>query len=241
MTACDIEEHVAPGNYLLLWDFDNTLAWREGMWSGALITALAEVGHDTTDIRQVRDGLQSGFPWHRPDVGHEHLVDADSWWTELAPVLRGALHRADIRGSIANDAVSRVRDIYLDPATWSVFPDARATLRLAAERGWRNAILSNHVPELGELVAHLGLDDHLEATLTSAELGWEKPNRRAFDSAVRRLGSPRHVVMIGDSRRADYDGAIAAGLAAVLISRDGSSEYALLTALNSLPGPNAHQ
>lgn len=223
------------GDHLLLWDFDNTLARRDGLWAGALVTALVDAGHDEPDIRRLRAGLQSGFPWHSPDVGHEHISDAESWWAALAPTLRSANIGAGFSRSTARAAVDRVREIYLDPSTWTVFPDARAALRHAADRGWRNAILSNHVPELGRLVAQLGLDEHLEATITSAELGWEKPNARAFECAVQQLGSPRHVVMIGDSRRADYDGAIAAGLRAVLIPSDGKSNDALITAVSSLP------
>lgn len=223
------------GHHLLLWDFDNTLARREGLWAGALVSALADAGHDKPDIRQLRAGLQTGFPWHNSELGHEHIRDAESWWAELAPTLQAAVTNAGFSSSTALESVGRVREIYLDPSTWTVFPDARAALRLASDRGWRNAILSNHVPELGRLVSQLGFDEHLEATITSAELGWEKPNTRAFERAVQQLGSPRHVVMIGDSRRADYDGAIAAGLQAILISRDSDSNDALVAAVSSLP------
>lgn len=222
-------------DHLLLWDFDNTLAWREGLWSGALHTALLRVGAGEVDIGLVREALSRGFPWHDPDAGHEHIADSESWWSELTPVLVTAARRAGASASLASRAAELVRVIYLDPTTWSVFPDASTALNRASSRGWRNAILSNHVPELAELVGQLGLADHFEAVITSARLGWEKPNRRAFELAVQHLGSPRTVVMIGDSRRADYDGAIGAGISAVLIERGADCDASLVRAVSMLP------
>jgi hypothetical protein len=35
---------------------------------------------------------------------------------------------------------------------WEVFADTRPALKATAEAGWRNVILSNHVPELAALV-----------------------------------------------------------------------------------------
>ncbi|SNY55076.1 HAD family hydrolase [Paractinoplanes atraurantiacus] len=61
-----------------------------------------------------------------------------------------------------------------------VFPEAEPSLRRLAEAGWRNAILSNHVPELDRLVTGLGLGEHVHAVFTSAVVGWEKPNVKFF-------------------------------------------------------------
>lgn len=59
---------------LLIWDFDGTLAYRQGGWSGALIDVLDrhEHGHSfSTD--QVRPHLRQGFPWHDPEEPHPEL------------------------------------------------------------------------------------------------------------------------------------------------------------------------
>ena len=56
--------------------------------------------------------------------------------------------------------------------------------------------------------------------VASFTTGWAKPDARIYDAALRRLGAdPGTTVMIGDSRRCDHDGARAAGMRAILITR----------------------
>jgi hypothetical protein len=64
---------------LVLWDFDGTLAWRPGMWSGCVMEVLDEIeaGHAVT-AEQLRNGLRSGFPWHAPNEPHPQLVRLSS-------------------------------------------------------------------------------------------------------------------------------------------------------------------
>lgn len=48
---------------LLIWDFDNTIAYRTGMWSSTLIEVLDQyhLGH-TIKRDHIRPHLQAGFP-----------------------------------------------------------------------------------------------------------------------------------------------------------------------------------
>ena len=63
---------------VVLWDFDGTLAERPGLWSACLMETLDEhePGHGVSEDA-VRAFLDSGFPWHVPDVEHPELCDAD--------------------------------------------------------------------------------------------------------------------------------------------------------------------
>ena len=57
------------GERFLTWDFDGTLARRPGNWTGVVcegITAQRPGLQVTPDW--VQPHLQSGFPWHTPDV-----------------------------------------------------------------------------------------------------------------------------------------------------------------------------
>jgi putative hydrolase of the HAD superfamily len=56
---------------------------------------------------------------------------------------------------------------YLDPADWRVYPDVFPALDGLRAAGHRLAILSNHVPELPDLVAALGFDGFFEAVFTA--------------------------------------------------------------------------
>jgi putative hydrolase of the HAD superfamily len=197
----------------VLWDFDGTLAYREGRWSQALLDALDRAcpGHGASRDA-LRPGLRDGFPWHRPDVGHAHPT-ADAWWAALAPVLAGACTAAGVGADDAQRAAAALREVYLDPAGWRVYDDVRPAFGMLG--GYRHVVVSNHVPELPSLVAALGLP--VDAVVTSATVGWEKPHPRVWEAALVAAGSPREVWMVGDNPEADVCGAEAAGIPAILV------------------------
>src|ERR671922_2114570 len=72
---------------LLIWDFDGSLAYRQGRWSGALLDVLNQYvpGHTITRDQLVPHWRQ-GFPWHKPQQPHTHLSSADAWWAQLTPI-----------------------------------------------------------------------------------------------------------------------------------------------------------
>ena len=79
----------------LLWDFDGTLAYREGMWGGCLVEVLDEhePGHALC-ADDFRPSLREGFPWHTPDVAHPELDSPDLWWAPVEALLARAYERA---------------------------------------------------------------------------------------------------------------------------------------------------
>ena len=204
---------------VVLWDFDGTLAFRGGRWRGCLVEALDEVapGHGVVGA-DVAPGLRDGFPWHRAEVGHPELNSPDAWWDALQPLLVKAYAGAGVEARLAALAASRVRDHYIDASRWTVFPDSLAALEELAGAGWLHVIVSNHVPELDDLLRDLGLGRHFAAVVNSSLVGWEKPHRRIFEAALERAGSPERVWMVGDNPVADVGGAQALGIPAILVS-----------------------
>jgi putative hydrolase of the HAD superfamily len=204
----------------VLWDFDGTLAHRtRGLWSATLLEALDAVcpGHGVP-LEALRPGMRDRFPWSTPDVGHAH-ADADAWWAAFAPVLSGACVGAGVAADVAERAAAAFRDTYLDLAAWAVYDDVAPALALL--EGWRHVVVSNHVPELPALVAALGVP--VDDVVTSAAVGWEKPNPRIYAAALARAGAePGQAWMVGDNPVADVAGARAAGLRAVLVRTGGA-------------------
>ncbi len=202
---------------VVLWDFDGTLAWRRGRWSGCLVEALDKVlpghGHVPSAIAA---GLQKGFPWHDPGQPHPGLDTDHAWWRALSPVLSAAYQQAGVDAVTAAAAVEQVPGVYVDPRYWVVFDDSRPALERLRAVGWRHIILSNHVPALGKLVGDLGLGDLFDAVLTSAVTGYEKPHPQMFALAREAAGRPPRLWMVGDSRSADIAGAEQAGIPALL-------------------------
>jgi len=70
---------------------------------------------------------------------------------------------------------------------------------------------------LPAIVAGLGLDALVEVTVTSAAIGFEKPNPAAFEHVLRECGRPGRVWMVGDNPAADVAGAEALGIPAILV------------------------
>ena len=211
---------------VLFWDFDGTLAVREGRWSGALVDAVHQVDPSVAlRAEQLRPLLQSGFPWHQPDVVVEVPTSA-AWWARLRPVILNAYLTAGITRQVADAAADLLPATYYCSDAWRLVPDATSALEHARRSGHRNVIVSNHAPELPNLVRDLGLSPLIELTITSAAVGAEKPNPIIFQRAIDLAGADvEKSWMIGDNPVADIAGARAVGLRAVLVS-PAQPEYA---------------
>ena len=98
-----------------------------------------------------------------------------------------------------------------------MFDDVAPVLTQLRDRGWRHILLSNHIPELPRLVDALGLSDFFVAVYSSGTIGAEKPHPRAFDAVFADHPDARHGWMIGDSWRADVQGARAVGMRTILV------------------------
>jgi putative hydrolase of the HAD superfamily len=210
------------GVRLLIWDFDGTLAHRRGEtgWSILLAEALdaEEPGHGHS-AETFRPHLREGFPWHRPEVAHPELCEPEAWWASVRPVLARAYEAAGYVPARALELAGAARRLYVDPAVgWALFDDTLPALERLSQAGWTHAILSNHVPELRQIVAGLGLDELVAVISCSAETGYEKPHPQAFASVVDRL-RPAEAWMVGDNVVADVLGAEAVGIPAVLVRR----------------------
>ena len=109
----------------------------------------------------------------------------------------------------------------LGPACLGVFPDALETLQTLRAKGYPLAVISNWQCGLQHYCAELGLTEHFDHILGSADLGVAKPDGRIFADACSRLRVPAdRVLHVGDTLADDYVGAEASGLLAVLVDRD---------------------
>ena len=91
------------------------------------------------------------------------------------------------------------------------------------------------VEEYGKAIARaggLGIADHFDQVVYSAEAGFEKPHPGIFESALARLGlEPEEVLHVGDDRRRDVEGAHGVGMYAVHLDRSGGGEIGSLVEL----------
>ena len=132
--------------------------------------------------------------------------------------------RADCAAVVARE-LARPVDVadLLAALEFTPFDDAVPMLRAARAAGLRLVVVSNWDVSLHEVLARTGLAPLLDGAVSSAECGAAKPDplplRRGL--ALARVG-PEDAWLVGDTPGADVAGARAAGVAPVLVDRDGT-------------------
>ncbi len=125
-------------------------------------------------------------------------------------------------GSAAR-ALERIRDEFLAPEAWMVFPDVRPALDELRRDGARLAVVSNWDSRLPRVLEMLGLAPYFDVVGVSHLEGVEKPDPEIFRRVLERLGArAAEALHVGDVSDLDLAGARAAGVAAVLIDRRGA-------------------
>ncbi|RIJ69978.1 HAD family hydrolase [Nakamurella silvestris] len=227
---------------VVFWDFDGTLAEREGYWSSILREAVLAVDPAArVTVEELEPGLKDGFPRWEPG-GLRVYPDAATWWAASSPVLVQACVGAGVQRVMALRAVAGIPQIYYRPGSWQIIAGASEALSMTATAGFANVILSNHAPELPDLVEALGFGRLVERTITSASLGLEKPNPLAFRMALRLTNASPDSWMIGDNPTADIAGARAIGMHALLVLRSEAGRPPLTlteAAAHVINGPSA--
>ena len=90
------------------------------------------------------------------------------------------------------------------------------------EKGYRLSVVSNfdHAPTVLELLGKFGIAHFFEQVVVSEDVGWRKPHRKVFESALASLGeSPSDAIFIGDNPEADIMGSSDCGIDSVWVKR----------------------
>ncbi|HEX9363722.1 MAG TPA: HAD family hydrolase [Candidatus Dormibacteraeota bacterium] len=160
-------------------------------------------------------------------------------------VYRGAWQRAGVR---LPDAL--LRDILdAEQQCWDravqVDRDAVQVLSWLGDRGIKRGICSNapFPPEMmHRQVSSNGITDLVDGVVFSSETGRRKPAPEVYQAAIEAIGTePERTLFVGDRVREDYEGPMAVGMRAVIVTahaedepRDGVPTIASLAALPSL-------
>jgi FMN hydrolase / 5-amino-6-(5-phospho-D-ribitylamino)uracil phosphatase len=119
------------------------------------------------------------------------------------------------------DACSR--EIYEEWAAchhFELYDDVAPVLQTLANAGVRIGLISNTQRCLTTFQSHFELQGLIAATVSSFEHGRMKPHPSIFEAALSRVGAaPADAVMVGDSMRQDVEGALKAGMRAILLHR----------------------
>ena len=115
------------------------------------------------------------------------------------------------------------REIYREWAAchhFELYDEVPAVLRELNAAGIRIGLISNSHRSLASFESHFELDGLIAAAVSSSEHGRMKPHPSIFKAALALLETDASsTVMVGDSVRDDVEGALGAGMRAVLLHR----------------------
>jgi putative hydrolase of the HAD superfamily len=116
-------------------------------------------------------------------------------------------------------------DHFARPSAWHVNDDAAIVFSTLQRGGVVLGLASNFDARLWSVLrGHDVLASVRDRVVISAAVGYRKPAKQFFDAVVKAAGcAPEEILHVGDHRENDYEGAIAAGLNAMLFDPGGGT------------------
>jgi HAD superfamily hydrolase (TIGR01662 family) len=198
----------------VLFDVDFTLA-RPGPELGPDGYVRAGERHglelDAGRYEEARDAALVDLRRH-PELEH----DDEIWFRFTERIVRGMGGDADTAYACAVE-ITRGWERHENFELYDDVPEALAGLRAA---GLRIGLVSNSARDVREFARHHGLE--VEAGISSFHHGHTKPHASIFRAVLDLLGvEAAEAVMVGDTVADDVEGALAVGMRAILLDRDG--------------------
>lgn len=225
----------------VFFDVGNTLLFAEPSVSEVCRQVLAEAGH-ARELHVIDSFMPLVDAYYE-----ERYAEDDAFWTDeerTSSVWVGMYSLLCRKLGIEDEAVEIARRVYDEfgrADRWALYSDVRPAFERLRAAGVMVGIISNWDLRLGGLLSGLGLGDVLNDIVCSAEVGLHKPDPRIFELACTRLGvSPSEAAHVGDHHYADYLGARALGLRAVLIDRHGIEADHGVTPITTLDELDEH-
>ncbi len=173
------------------------------------------------DAAEIREAFGAAFG-SSGDPDWEKHPEGDgaerAWWRRVVGLTLGQAAGRALPGGLVDECFEALFAHYDAAAAWRVFPEVAEVLDRARSEGFRVAVVSNFDRRLHRVIGGFGME--FEFVLTSADARARKPDPSIFRQALERLElSPEQVLHAGDSRRADLEGAAAAGIGGFLLER----------------------
>lgn len=231
---------------IVVFDAGLTLVHADPSFVGVFAEGLRRAGVDVADGDLEGWGeafriawRDHGDAWEAADEPSPHIGDLDveeRFWRGL---YRRVLAQMELDGPHPEIA-QEIHDAFLEPQSWTTYPEVHDVLDDLADSGIRTALLSNWGPSLRELLRHLDLIDRFEVVVISGEIGIAKPDRGIFDRTLEQLGElpGPHVAYVGDDPENDVAPSVDLGLRAVLVDRwdwRGEHDVPRVSDLRELP------
>lgn len=138
-------------------------------------------------------------------------------WLDAAGIDAGDEVLGDLRRAYVDEFVADATG-----GNYRVFDEVIPVLDRLRDAGVKRAVISNADADVTELCGHFAFAGYMDAIITSALVGWEKPDPRTFYAALDHPlidVAPGDALHVGDQPGSDVSGAVAIGMRAALIDR----------------------
>lgn len=109
---------------------------------------------------------------------------------------------------------------FSDPSSYRLYDDALPAIKELKKRNFTIGVVSNFEEWCEELLEKMLIKHLLDFVVVSANVGFEKPDIRIFEEALKLSNSqPHETIHIGDNPYADVEGAAKIGIYPILIDR----------------------
>jgi HAD superfamily hydrolase (TIGR01549 family) len=201
----------------VLFDVDFTLA-RPGPELGPDGYARAGARHGLTlepsRYEAARDAALVDLRRH-PELEH----DDEIWFRFTERIVRGMGGDADSAYACAVE-ITRGWERH---ENFDLYEDVPPTVSALRAAGLRIGLISNSARDVREFARHHGLD--VDAGISSFHHGRTKPHESIFRAVLELLGvEADEAAMVGDTIADDIEGALALGMRAILVDREGRHE-----------------
>lgn len=205
--------------------YDTLIELHPPRWE-RLARACAAVGVETS-VKTLRDADRHAEDFYTVENGAAPIRDRPAEereafrvrhmqvWLEAAGLPHDLETARDLRGRYLSEFETEA-----DYRSYRVFADVLPALHRIRRAGLKTAVISNADKDVTEICLHFEFAEQMDLIVTSALVGWEKPDPRTFQAAYESLGvEPGRALHIGDQPKSDIVGSLAVGMRAALIDR----------------------
>ena len=215
----------------MFFDVDFTLIYPGPMFLGEGYRAFCDRYGIEVDVSRFKQAVANSAPLL--DGAEDPAYDAEIF-------VKYTRHIIEQMGGRGERLDPCAREIYGEWAAcrhFELYDDVAPMLRRISGAGVRIGLISNSHRCLTSFQAHFELQGLIAGAISSPDHGFMKPHPSIFEAALRLVDvPPSEAVMVGDSVSQDVEGALRAGMRAVLLHRgDGTHPRAQELASAGVP------
>ncbi len=149
--------------------------------------------------------------------------EEEEWWRRVDETIAK-------RCGLKEDLAGICRELwekFMKESSWEPYAEVMAVLKKLKEEGYTVGVTTNWNTCLPVILQAHGIAPLLDFQVVSAKVGFKKPSPRIFEAALQEAGCEKEeLVHVGDHLDSDYQGAMQAGLKAVLLERHKETKVA---------------